>query len=69
MAHKLIGPFTEEKKRFKMPSLSGRFGFSFYIGVKEVFIGLSINDIEIEKVIRRKVLRPSKGKVNIFRFD
>lgn len=57
-------PTTRKTYKFKFPSLSGKFGLSFFIGKKEVFIGVAIAEVELETVVRKtrkKVLQPSKS--------
>lgn len=59
-------------KRFKvrLPSMTGKFGLALFIGKKEVFIGVAVNEVEIEQVVRKRFIKaPSKGKVNVFNFD
>ena len=54
----------------KMPSFSGKFGFSLFIGKKEVFIGLSVSEVIIEEVVRRRLLKlPKKAKTKVYQFD
>ncbi len=70
MAHKLY--FDEEEKkqnRFTLPNINGRFGISFNIGGKEIFVGIQITEVIIEKVLKRRLLKANKGKVNVFKFD
>lgn len=57
-------PITRKTYKFKFPSLSGKFGLSFFIGKKEVFIGVAIADVEMETIVRKKkqkILAPSKA--------
>ena len=56
-------PFT-----FIPKHISGKFGLSLCIGKKDIFLGFLISDIEVEKIIRRKVLRNQKAKTKIFTF-
>lgn len=58
-------PRAKEKQyRISFPDITGKIGFSFFFLNKEVFIGIALADVEIEKVIRKrktKVLRsPTK---------
>lgn len=76
MAHKLLDidmPLKQPKiKRFhvKMPSMTGKFGFSLFIGKKEVFIGVSVGEVEIEQIVRKRLVKlPKKASVKVFRFD
>lgn len=72
MAHKLLSEDVIEKKkvkRFTLPSFSGKFGFSVFVGQKEVFIGLQVGEVEIERITRRKILKTPKAGVRVFKFD
>jgi hypothetical protein len=78
MAHKILPNPPEEKKEKKKfslrkifhtstPQLIGKFGISFFWQKKEIFIGIAIANVEIEKVIRRKkqriLIREGRGRV------
>ena len=56
----------------RFPAISGKFGFSLMLGKKEIFIGIAVAEIEIEKVIKRKKIRvmanQAKGKVRTLTF-
>lgn len=70
MAHKLVNGQDEKiKKKVKLPSFDGKVGFSLYLGTKEVFIGISINEVITEKVVRRKMLKTPKRTAKVFNFD
>lgn len=71
MAHKVFNIDTNERKRKKitLPKLEGRFGISFYIGSKEVFIGIQIGNVLIEEITRRRFAKLNKSKVNVFNFE
>lgn len=71
MAHKipLDIPIKGRKLRFSLPNFSGRFGFSFFLGSKELFIGLMLSDVILEKIIRRRVVKISPAKVRTYGFD
>ena len=75
MAHKLNRPEGEQKptsKRFKVkiPNMTGKFGFSLFIAKKEVFIGVLVGEVEVEQIIRRRMVKvPKKGTVKVYRFD
>ena len=57
-------------KRFHVPNFNGKFGFSVFVGTKEVFIGVSVGEVEIEHIVRKKLLRmPSRVKVRTYNFD
>lgn len=60
-----------KKKRFiTLPMIMGKFGLSLFIATREVFIGISITEVEIERIVRKRTLKtPSKGKVKVFEFD
>ena len=72
MAHKLLVDEVKErtgKKRFRVPSINGKFGISFNFGKKEIFLGVAVADVTIEQIIKRRVVPISKGKVHVYRFD
>jgi len=53
------GPQEKTKKRytFKVPNLTGRFGIAFSLGRREVFIGVAVAEVEVEKVIKQRRLK------------
>lgn len=72
MAYKLLNEETKEEKikQFRLPNLGGKFGFSIFTGKKEIFIGLSVGEVEIEQIVRKRMIKtPKKGTVKVFRFD
>lgn len=71
MAHKLLPVETVERKRKKLnlPYLGGKFGLALFIGNKEVFIGVQIGEVEVEKIIRKRFVSSSKAKVRVMQFD
>ncbi len=75
MSHKLLDePIVETKPKRKwyhlqFPKLEGKFGFSFFVGKKEVFLGIAVGDVEIEKIVRKRLVKTVKGKVKVYRFD
>lgn len=71
MAHRIPVeiPKRTGKRRFSLPNLSGRFGFSFFIGTKEIFLGIMLSDVVLESVIRRRVVKISPSKVRTYGFD
>jgi hypothetical protein len=72
MAHKLIDyPLKESKKkeRFKLPDIGGRFGFALYVGSKEIFIGISVSNVEQEVIIKKRFVKTTKAKVQVLHFD
>ncbi len=72
MAHKLLTEDTIEpkkKKSLKIPNLGGKFGLSIFTGTKEVFIGLCVSEAEIEQVVRRRMVKNRKSKVQVLQFD
>lgn len=52
-----------------MPQFSGRFGFSFFVGKKEIFLGGMMSDVVLESVVRRRVVKTQKAVVRSFGFD
>ena len=71
MAHKLL-PFetiVKKETRLKLPNIQGKFGLSIFIGGRELFLGLSINEVVMEQVIRRKFIKTPKGTAKTFNFD
>jgi len=70
MAHILsTQPHPTRVKRFFLPQMEGRIGFSFYIGKKEVFFGIAINDVIQEKIIRRSIIPLKKAQTRTYGFD
>lgn len=74
MAH-LLDPLQIErpikvKRKLKLPSLSGRYGFAIFTRTKEFFIGIQVAEVEIERVVRKKVTtNPRKGSVRVWQTD
>lgn len=75
-AHKLLTDEVNETKKkskkytLKIPNMTGKFGVSLFVGRKEIFIGVSVGEVEIEQIVRRKMLKiPQKGTVKVFRWD
>jgi hypothetical protein len=72
MSHKLIeDPIAEPKGKTGKKSFNfeGKFGVSFFIGGKEVFLGLQINEVLNETVYRKKFIPLKKSSVRVYRFD
>ena len=74
MAYKLLDEQVIEgskprQKRFHFAHFNGRVGVSFFLGTKEVFIGVSVADVIEEQIIKKRVIKTPKGKVNVLRFD
>jgi hypothetical protein len=71
MAHKLLPiiPQKDGKRKFSFPNISGRFGVSFFIGSKELFIGFMLSDVVLEQVTRRRVVKISKATTRTYGFD
>lgn len=70
MAHKLL--LEEEPKRKKkdiLPNIEGKFGIGIMIGGREVFLGVSIFPVIVEQVVKRRMIKPIKGKAKVFNFD
>jgi hypothetical protein len=72
MAHKLL-PITfnetRAKRNYTLPKINGKFGFAIMIGSKEIFVGIALNDVVEEKVIRKRFLNIKKGQVKTYGFD
>lgn len=74
MAHRLLEselPETTVKKtrfRLKWPSLEGKYGLSLFVGGKEIFLGIALADVIKEEVVRKRYVKPQKGKVKVFSF-
>lgn len=74
MAHRIIPELPEKpgpkiKKTLielahKAAEHKGRYGISCFIGLKEIFLGITISQIEIPTIQRRKKIR--KGRVITF---
>ena len=74
MANKLIEePLIEKstKKQFKLklPKMEGKFGFSIYIGNKEVFIGIMTAEVVLERVIRSRKVKVAPSGVKVLKWD
>lgn len=73
MARKLIDlPTTDTRrktKRYQLPKLNGRFGFSLYVGMEEIFIGIAIAPVEIEQITKRRFVKNVKAGVRVLQFD
>lgn len=71
MAHKINLNFKPKGRirRFSLPHINGRFGFSIFVGSYEVFLGFVVSDVEIEKIIKRQVAKISQGTARTFGFD
>ena len=60
---------VKKKKAFNITlpkNFSGKFGLGFSIGRKEIFIGIAVNDIEVETIIRKKKVPTRKGRAFAF---
>ena len=70
MAHKL-SEFPEKKRgrKFIIPKINGRIGVSFYIGMKEVFIGIVFADVILEQILRKRTIKVPKAETRTFGFD
>lgn len=71
MAHLLYSDGQDRKteKRLTLPNIEGRFGLSFYVGKKELFLGVQVTDTIMETVVRKRMVKNKKGKVNVYKFD
>ena len=72
MAHRLVldeeSPKTQ--KKITMPSLTGKYGFAFLIRHKQLFVGIELDEVEIERVVRKRTTRTTKKKTTqVLRFD
>ena len=72
MSHKLLTEDIVErksKKSLKLPYLGGKFGVSIFVGRKEVFVGVSVGEVEVEQIVRKRMVKNVKGKVRVLQFD
>ena len=70
MAHYLSNKETKNKKKtFPLPNINGRVGVSFYIGTKEVFIGVVVSNVILEELIRRRLVKTPKAHTRTYGFD
>lgn len=74
MAHKLLTEIIERKhgketKNFDLGQFQGKFGISIFLWMKEIFVGISISEVEIERVVKKKMVKNVKGKVRVLQFD
>jgi hypothetical protein len=56
-------------KRFSLPKINGRVGFSFYVGTKEIFIGIAIADVILEQIIKKRIVKIPKAETRTYGFD
>lgn len=74
MAHKIIPDLPEKPKaKFKKTLIElahraaehkGRYGISFFLGLKEIFLGITISRIEIPTIQRKQ--KTQKGRMTNF---
>lgn len=79
MAHPIEPDFVEKKPfsvsklfSWKLPPLVGKFGLSLMLGKKELFFGLAVAEVEIEKIVKKKkstAIAPQKARVTTWSFD
>ncbi|CAA9286301.1 MAG: hypothetical protein AVDCRST_MAG93-3560 [uncultured Chloroflexia bacterium] len=75
MAYKLLREVKEasirKAKRFhiSMPKLTGKFSASIFLGGKELFLGIAVADVEVEQVVRKRIVKNKPGSVKVFQFD
>lgn len=73
MAHKLLSEDINERKTthkvFTLPKFEGKFGFSIFVGGKELFIGVCVAEVEIERIVKKKLYKTPKAGVRIFQLD
>lgn len=70
MAHRLTDKiFSKGKRKFLIPKINGRFGFSVYIGMKEIFVGVALADVILEQLIRKRTVKIPKAETRTYGFD
>jgi len=76
MAHKLYpNELLEEKKTRKhwffsrIAGIEGKFGVSFYIGRKEIFVGITVGSVQLERIIKKRFVPLTKASVKVYKFD
>ena len=62
-------PQKKTKKKFIIPKINGRFGFSFYIGMKEFFIGIVTADVILEQIIKKRFVKVTPADTRTYSFD
>lgn len=72
MAHKILPEVIEatpKKEKLNLGQFQGKFGISIFLWMKEIFVGISISEVEIERVVKKKMVKNVKGKVRVLQFD
>lgn len=73
MSHKLFDVEVNDSPKGKFSkksfNIEGKFGVSFFIGGKEVFLGIQVNEVLKETVYRKKFIPLKKSSVRVYRFD
>lgn len=71
MAHKLFMDGERQKtvKRYSLPSLEGKYGLALLIRGKQVFLGFEISNVEVERVVRKRLVKTPKSGVRVLRYD
>lgn len=73
MAHKLFieenSPVPSSRRRFQFPKIEGRFGVALYLGGHEYFVGLAVNPVSVEEIVKKRFIKTSKAIAKVFRFD
>ena len=71
MAHKILPeiPTKGRVRKISLPHINGRFGFSLFFGGYEVFLGFVVSDVEIEKIIKRRMVKISQAQTRTYGFD
>ena len=69
MAHFVSNIEEKQKRKFQIPKINGKFGFSLYFGMKEVFIGVALADVILEQIIRKRTVRVPKAETRTYGFD
>lgn len=70
MAHLLVPELVDKPKKkkrftFRKPQLTGKYGISLMLGKYEVFIGIGVAEILVERIVRKKKMKvfPKNTKV------
>jgi len=71
MAHKVLLDSKPKGRvrKFSLPHINGRFGFSLFFGSYEIFLGFVVSDVLIEQIIKKRVAKISQGTARTFGFD
>jgi hypothetical protein len=69
MAHYIPNLPEKVQRKFQIPKINGKFGFSFYVGMKEVFIGIAVADVILEQIIKKRFVKVQKADTRTYGFD